>query len=65
MKFLRHLLGITKLDKKKRISVLGEKREYRNFFIYLFILFFNPMPPRVLMDFMVFSPGHGSSVTDF
>ena len=28
MKFLRHLLGITKLD-KKRINVLGEKREHR------------------------------------
>ena len=28
MKFLRHLLGITKLD-KKRIDVLGKKREYR------------------------------------
>jgi len=28
MKFLRHLLGITKLD-KKRINVLGKKREHR------------------------------------
>jgi len=28
MKFLRHLLGITKLD-KERINVLGEKREHR------------------------------------
>jgi len=28
MKFLRHLLGITKLD-KKRIDVLGKKREHR------------------------------------
>jgi hypothetical protein len=27
--------------------------------------FFNPMPPHVLMDFVVFPPGHGSSVTDF
>jgi hypothetical protein len=30
IKFLRHLLGITKLDKKKEISVLrGKKREHR------------------------------------
>jgi len=28
MKFLRHLLGITKLD-KKRINVLGKKRDHR------------------------------------
>ena len=28
MKFLRHLLGITKLE-KKRINVLGKKREHR------------------------------------
>jgi len=28
IKFLRHLLGITKLD-KKRIKVLGKKREHR------------------------------------
>jgi len=28
MKFLRHLLGITKLDKEK-IKVLGKKREHR------------------------------------
>jgi hypothetical protein len=28
MKFLRHLLGITKLDKKKT-NVLGEKQEQR------------------------------------
>jgi len=28
MKFLRHLLGITKLDKGK-INVLGKKREHR------------------------------------
>jgi len=30
MKFLRHLLGITKLD-KKRISVLGKEREHRTY----------------------------------
>jgi len=28
MKFLRHLLGITKLDKEK-INLLGKKREHR------------------------------------
>jgi hypothetical protein len=28
-------------------------------------IFFNPMPPHVFMDFVVFPPGHGSSVTDF
>ena len=28
MKFLKHLLGITKLDKEKK-DVLGEKREHR------------------------------------
>jgi hypothetical protein len=27
--------------------------------------FFNPMSPHVLMDFVVFPPGHDSSVTDF
>jgi len=29
MKLLRHLLGITKLDKGKRIDVLGKKWEHR------------------------------------
>jgi hypothetical protein len=29
MKFLRHLLGITKLDKKKRINVVGKKLGHR------------------------------------
>jgi len=27
--------------------------------------FFNPMPPHVLVDFVVLPPGHGRSVTDF
>ena len=26
---------------------------------------FLPMPPHVLVDFVVFPPGHGRSVTDF
>jgi hypothetical protein len=29
MKFLRHLLGITKLDKEKKTNVVGKKREHR------------------------------------
>jgi len=29
MKFLRHLFGITKLDKEKKTNVLGEKQEQR------------------------------------
>ena len=29
MKFLRHLLGITKLDKEKKTNVLGKKQEQR------------------------------------
>ena len=29
MKFLRHLLGITKLDKEKKSIVLGKKQEHR------------------------------------
>ena len=28
-------------------------------------VFFCPMPPNVLVDFVVFPPGHGRSVTDF
>jgi hypothetical protein len=28
------------------------------------VFFYNPMPPHVLMDLVVFPPGHGSSVTD-
>jgi len=27
MKFLRHLLGITRLDKEKKTTVLGKKQE--------------------------------------
>ena len=27
--------------------------------------YFGPMPPRVLVDFVVLPPGHGSSVADF
>jgi hypothetical protein len=34
-------------------------------FIITEYIFFNPMPPHVLLDFVVFPPGHGSSVTDF
>ena len=29
MKFLRHLFGITKLDKEKKTNVLGKKQEQR------------------------------------
>jgi len=29
MKFLRHLLGITRLDKEKKTNVLGKKQEQR------------------------------------
>jgi len=29
MKFLRHLIGITKLEKEKKTSVLGKKQEQR------------------------------------
>jgi len=29
MKFLRHLLGITKLGKEKKTNVLGKKQEQR------------------------------------
>jgi len=28
-------------------------------------MFFNPMPPHVLVDFVVLPPEHGRSVTDF
>jgi len=28
-------------------------------------LFFGPMPPHVLVDFVVLPPGHGRSATDF
>jgi hypothetical protein len=31
----------------------------------IFFFFNPPMPPHVLVDFMVFPPRHGSSVTDF
>jgi len=27
--------------------------------------FFGPMPPHVLVDFVILPPGHGRSVTDF
>jgi len=27
--------------------------------------FFNPVPPHVLVNFVVLAPGHGRSVTDF
>jgi len=33
--------------------------------ILLFIYFLSPMPPHVLVDFVVLPPGHGRSVTDF
>ena len=29
------------------------------------LFFFFPMPPHVIVDFVVFPPGHGRSVTDF
>jgi len=31
MKFLRHLLGITKLDKEKKTNVLGKKNRSREY----------------------------------
>ena len=34
----------------------------RNIYIYIYIY---PNPPHVLVDFVVFPPGHGRSVTDF
>jgi len=45
--------------------------ESRNNFITFYILvyielfFCRPMPPHVLVDFVVLPPGHGMSVTDF
>jgi len=38
-------------------------RSARNIFFNVF--FFSPMPPHVLVDFVVLLPGHGRSVTDF
>jgi hypothetical protein len=32
---------------------------------YYYYYYLYPMPLHALMDFVVFSPGHGSSVTDF
>ena len=32
---------------------------------FLGVFFFFPMPPHVLVDFVVLPPGHGRSVTDF
>jgi len=29
------------------------------------VFFFGPMPPHVLVGFVVLPPGHGRSVTDF
>ena len=34
-------------------------------FDFLYKFFFCPLPPHVLVDFVVLPPGHGSSVTDF
>jgi len=33
-------------------------------YIYIYI-YISPMPTHVLVDFVVFPPGHGRSVTDF
>jgi hypothetical protein len=47
---------------------VGRKRNLIVWYLgvdYGIIFFFPPMPPHVLMDFVVFRPGHGSSVTDF
>jgi len=32
--------------------------------VYIMLVFFGPMPPHVLVDFVVLPPGHGRSVTD-
>ena len=44
-----------------------EKRTgaFRDLCIYNFLVLFPPVPPHVLMDFVVLHPGHGRSVTDF
>ena len=35
------------------------------FYVSFSYIFFCPMPPHVLVDFVVLPPEHGSSVTDF
>jgi hypothetical protein len=45
------------LQSEGRIMCAGFERINKDFFY--------SMPPHVLMDFVVFPPGHGSSVTDF
>jgi hypothetical protein len=70
-------LGEKKPDKAIQVTVLKRALIYWEISNYgvcgcwciqtvpltFFILY--PMPPHVLMDFVVFPPGHGSSVTDF
>ena len=37
----------------------------QNFDVEFPSVFFSPSAPHVLVDFVVFTPGHGRSVTDF
>jgi len=34
-------------------------------YVYIYIFFFSPMPPHVLMNFHGFPPGCGDNVADF
>jgi len=54
---------------KKGVELLVYSKHWNKYFesatwrIYIYI--FYPMPPHVLVDFVVLPPGHGKSVTDF
>jgi len=45
------------------LYVCGDKYKTHKYSVAEF--FFCPMPPHVLVDFMVLPPGHGRSVTNF
>jgi len=53
----------TQSSKTIKIFALSQTEEKSDSTRFLFFL--NPMPPHVLMDFVVLPPGRGRSVTDF
>ena len=45
--------------------VSGTFQSFAKKMLYIHFFFLPPMPPHVLVDFVVFPPGHGRCVTDF
>jgi len=47
------------------MGIEGESKRKGKIHLTALIEFFSPLPPHVLVDFVVLTPGHGRNVSDF